>query len=237
MRDRYETARARLCVVGAVCAVLIIVGQAFQEIAYRFYLPEGSSPIAAIQIRNLPLDRTRAVVLIFVIVCMFFFFAATAFDRVRRAPGAAFVGFASFLMFCLFELWHRSIDFFLVSLRWAREYQATDIESVKQVLVERMAQWDAVTSAIYFPLVLTAAIGATCFALSMRGERGLPPRLALVAWTLDAVRLGVRTLGFAGIDALRAFSDEIYFPTITVIYGLLAFWLWRCYRAPSCANF
>ncbi|WP_394842905.1 hypothetical protein LZC95_38265 [Pendulispora brunnea] len=225
--ERYHVARTRLCRFGAVCAVLVIVLQGFQEIAYRSFIPVADSPAAKLAARALPMDMARGAAVFTAIVCMSFVFAATALERLPRAPGAALVGFANMLLFCCFELGYRSVDMLFVSRHWAQEYQASHSESVRAMLAERAAQWDAMVEALYLPLVLTAAIGATCFALSLRGERTFAARLGLIAWSLNAVRLGIRVLSFAGIDLLKGVSDAIYFPVVAVIYSLLATWLWH----------
>jgi hypothetical protein len=225
--ERYHTARARLCRLGAVAAVLVIPLQGFQEIANRFFIPAADSPVARIEVRALPIDLARGAGVFLAIVCMSFVFAATAFERLPRAPATALIGFANMTLFCCFEYGCRAIDMLFVSRNWAQEYQASHSEQVRALLVDRVAQWDAIVEAIYLPLVLTAAIGATCFALSLRGEASGSARLGLVAWTLNAVRLGIRVLGFAGVSSLEPLSSAIYFPLVAVIYALLATWLWR----------
>jgi len=225
--ERYHTARVRLCRLGAVGAVLVIVLQGFQEIANHFFIPVADSPVARIEVRALPIDLVRGAGVFVAIVCMSFVFAATAFERLPRAPGAALVGFANMMLFCCFEYGYRAIDMLVVSRHWALEYQTSHSEPIRALLVDRVAQWDAVVEAIYLPLVLTAAMGATCFALSLRGEVTGPARLGLVAWTLNAVRLGLRVLGFAGVPAVNTLSETLYFPVVAVIYALLATWLWR----------
>src|ERR1700730_15599863 len=113
--DRYEGARRLLCRLGAVCALLNIVAQSFQSVVYQFFISADASPVAALEARNLPIDRARAMVVLLSILLLLPISVATAFDRVRRAPGAAFAGFASLLLFVAFELGYRSIDFFFVS--------------------------------------------------------------------------------------------------------------------------
>ncbi|WP_394832342.1 hypothetical protein LVJ94_38105 [Pendulispora rubella] len=225
--ERYQSARTRLCRLGAVCAALVILLQGFQEIAYWSFIPVADSPAARIAVRAMPIDMARGAAVFTAIVCMSFVFAATAFERLPRAPGAALVGFANMLLFCCFEFGYRAVDMLFVSRCWAQAYQASHSESVRAMLAERAAQWDAVVEALYMPLVLTAAIGATCFALSLRGERTFAARLGLVGWTLNAVRLGIRVLSFAGVDPLKGLSEALYFPLVAVIYSLLATWLWQ----------
>ncbi len=223
--DSYELARSRLCRAGAICAALVIAAQLFQHIIIWFFLPPESSPRAALEIRNLPVDRARAVVILASILAMLGVYVATAFERAKRAPGAAMVGFAAAVLFGAFDLGYRSIDFFFVPRVWAGEYPHAQ-ELVKPLLIDRVAMWDAVVSAVYFPLVLTSAIAHLCFALAMRGERARFARLALAAWAIDAVRSFGRALGFAGLDVLQPINDAIYFPGVVVVYSLLASWLW-----------
>ncbi|WP_394834404.1 hypothetical protein LVJ94_48685 [Pendulispora rubella] len=210
-----------------MCAVLVVAAQLFQHVAIWFFIPPESSPRVALEIRNMPIDRVRAVVIMFSILAMLGVYMATAFERAKRAPGAALVGFAAALLFGAFDLGYRSIDFFFVTQRWAAEYQSTQVESVKLLLIERVATWDQIVSAIYFPLILATLVANASFTLAMRTERGRFARLAFAAWIIDTVRRFVRVLGFAGIDALQPINDAIFFPSVVMIYSLLAVWLWK----------
>ncbi|WP_394825000.1 hypothetical protein [Pendulispora albinea] len=234
--EHYDAERARLCRIGAACAVLNIAAQVFQAIANRFLIPEANSAVEAIQVRSLSIEHVRATVMLLSLLLLLAVFAATAFDRVRRAPVAALVGFASMLLLIGFELACRSIDLFAISQHWAREYLSAHDEALRQMVIERIAQWDAAVNALYFPAVLTYALGSACFALSLRGERGAPARLGSIAWTLNAIRLGLRTVGFAEIDALNRFLGAIYFPATVVMYGLLAIWLWSAAKTRRVDN-
>ena len=230
--ERYQAARAILCRLGAVFAVLNIAIQSFQNIAYRM-IPEDASGAAAIAVRALPLDRARAIAVLLSIPLLFIIFSATVLDRVRRAPGAALIGFAASLFYVMFELSYRSIDFFYISIRTVHAYQIAELDTVKQALIARVSEWDALVSTIYFPLVLVGMTANAAFAISLRGERGWIARVGFAGWTINAVRLLPRVLGFVGVTWLEPLNAAIYFPVVLVTNSLFAVWLWNTARAPA----
>ncbi len=228
--ERYQAARALLCGAGAVCAVLNLAIQCFQNWVFH-KLPEDAAGAAAMAVRASALDRMRAAAVLLSITLLFIILTATAFDRVRRAPGAALVGFAGTVLFTLFELGYRSVDLFYISIHTVSAYQAAELEPVKQALIARVTEWDSLVSAIYFPLVLGGFTANAAFALAMRHERGWAGRVGFIAFAVNALRLIPRLLSFAGVSALEPLNELLYFPVLLINNPGLAFWLWDSSRS------
>ncbi len=227
--ERYRAARALWCRVGAVCAVLYACLHGFQHYVLS-QLPEDAPGAAGMALRAMPLDRARELGMLLTVPLLFLVFAATALDRVRRAPGAAMIGFAAGLLFTVYDSSYRAIDYFYFSIHVVHAFEAAQLDAVKEALIARVAEWDAVVIAIYFPMVLAGTTVNGCFAFALRGARGWVGRAGFAAFALNAARNALRILSFGGVHALEPFNDAIFFPGVLVHAVLLALWLWNTAR-------
>jgi len=128
-------------------------------------------------------------------------------------------------IFVLTELIHRSFDFFVISVRWAHEYQVTQL--TRDVIALRYDIWNQFAHAWYFPLMLSFLLASLCLATATWQRLGKWWWLAPAAFLLNALRLLGRLLSnFAGQSWLDAFNNlPLYFTMVVVINGMLAAWL------------
>jgi hypothetical protein len=230
----FERSRARLSSLGAVCGAGYVVAAITQRIIRAFFVAANALPAQAMLLRCQTADLFRATLVLLSIFMSLVVFAAIAINRVKRAPGAVLLGLASGVVFVGLEVWYRSIDLFLVSLHWAREFRDANVETVKQQLLERTTEWERLVEALYFPLLVALLLTVASFALALAGDRRRWARLAALGWTLYGTSILLRILGgYVGLGWLEPFNIRAYLPCAAAGYGLSAIWLWREGRAPA----
>jgi hypothetical protein len=140
--------------------------------------------------------------------------------------GAAFVGL---------EIVHRSVDFFVIGMKWAPQFkQAAPAE--QDVILHRYAMWNEMIQGWFFPLMLSYLLASCCFAFVTAKERQGWYWLAPIAYSLNALRLLGRMLStFAGQAWLSDLNDKLYFPVVFVINVLLVLWFYSLARRSSSA--
>ncbi len=215
----YQLAGAGLCV--------FMAAQVFQALCFLFWFPEAQSAAEDFAVRLGGLDRSRALAVLFGIVALTVTYAVIAMDRFAKAPLASLLGFAFTMIFVVFELLHRGLDFVMVSQQWAGAFATATDAGERALLTQRHEFWGSFTGAIYFPLVLSGLIAWTCFAIATwnAGQGWL--RLASIAFTLNAFRTLGRLLGnYTGVtwfDFLDSFA--LYLVLVFLVHGMLATWL------------
>ncbi len=215
----YRLAGTGLCV--------FVAAQIFQALCFIFWFPETQAAAEDFAVRLGWLDRTRALAVLFGIVALAVTYAVIALDRFAKAPLAALLGFTFTMFFVVFELLHRGLDFVMVSQQWANAYAAEP--ALHGVLAQRHEFWGSLTSAIYFPLMLSGLVAWTCFAIATWKAGPGWLRLASVAFTLNALRTLGRLLGnYTGVDWFDFLdSFTLYLVFVFLINGMLAIWLFR----------
>lgn len=134
----------------------------------------------------------------------------------------AFIGLFSF---CFLEILIRSVELFYIqhSLPGAFVSKGSDKENI----LMQYTLFQSVQYALYFPLMLTQAIGSTILAFKFSNRRKINI-LINIAFGINAIRLGIRLLGmYLEIDLLNRWSFNIYLPAIITIFGLMIAWLLR----------
>jgi hypothetical protein len=212
LNEQFQRSRMRLSTLGAACATGYVLAAVTQRLIRAFFLGPDASPVQAILVRCQTADRFRATLVLFSIFLSLVVFAAIAMNRVNRSPGAVLLGLLGGVLFVAMEVWYRSIDLFLVSMQWAREYRDATSETVQQQLLARTTEWDRLVEALYFPLLLALLLAVASFALALAGDRRRWVRLAGLGW-------------------LEPFNAHAYLPCAIAGYGLTAIWLWREGRA------
>src|SRR5262249_19276716 len=117
-------ARRRYFAAG-VCIVAFIAAQTFQELASRFWIPVSHGPRDDLIAYLLPIDRVRAILVASTIVSLMVPFAVVAWRYFKIAPVMSVLGVVFGAAFIGFEISHRSMDFFVVGMKWAREFAST----------------------------------------------------------------------------------------------------------------
>lgn len=215
--------------LAGVCLCLFLLTQVFQELTYDFWVVEPSTALQDLTVRLLALDQARALAVMGGIVLLMVVYAVVALDHARRAPVAALLGFTFATLFVAVELLHRGFDFFAISRQWAPELAGAATAVQRDTVLARMDAWNRWIPGLFFPLMLSALLASTCFAIATMSGLGRWNRLAPVAFGLNALRLLARLLStFAGVTWLAPFNDKAYFPAVLTINTLLAIWLfWK----------
>jgi hypothetical protein len=208
----------------AFAVVAFIVAQAFQELAYRFWIPAQQGPAAELRNYLLPVDQARAILIAATIVLLLVPYVVITLRYFRVAPIASILGLLFGAGFVAAEIVHRSLDFFLVG-SWARQFEASDM--ARDVIVQRYALWNDFSHAWYFPLLLAVLLSSCCYAWATWSERRRSAWfwLAPIAFLLNALRVFGRMLSmFAHQTWLDGLNDRLYFPGVLLVDGLLVIW-------------
>jgi hypothetical protein len=224
--------------LGGWCVLLAIGAQAFQEIAYRYWIPPSRTPQDDLAAYVLPVDRARAILVMAEIVLRVVPFVVIALRCFRAAPLAATSGLVFGIAFIGFEVSHRSLDLFMVG-GWATQFVHASTTAERDIILQRFALWNEMARAWYFPLMLSLFLCSCSFALALWKDN---PRnrwywLASLAFSLNALRLVARLLSnFAGQKWLDGFNNSLYFPAVLIIMTLLTVWFFLMARAQAVAE-
>lgn len=138
--DQVLRSTMRLSSLGAACAAGYVVAAVSQRLIRAFVLGPASSPAQAMLERCQTADRVRATLVLLSIFMSLVVFGAVAMNRVRTSPGAVLLGLLGGVVFVAMEVWYRSIDLFLVSLQWSRDYRDATSEIIRQQLLARTTE-------------------------------------------------------------------------------------------------
>jgi hypothetical protein len=211
----------------AGCLLLFLATQTFQEIVYRFWIPVSHSPQDDLLVYLLPVERTRAILLIVSITALIVPFVVIALRCFRVAPVASTCGLVFGAAFICFELSQRGVDFSMVGQTWAVQFAQTNSGAEREAILRRFELWNEIVRGWYFPLLLTYLLSSLSFAIATwkdsAANRWL--RLAPAAFVVNAARLIGRLLSsYAGQEWLNGFNGSLYFPTVVTDGILLAAW-------------
>jgi hypothetical protein len=223
----------RLPCLAAAGATAYLAAQTFQEFAYRWWIPASGDPRAELLVRLSAIDRARAAVLLASFAGLALAYTAIAAALVPRARTAAVAGGVAAAGFIALELATRAFDLFVVGLRWAPAFAAGSPEASGAVL-DRVAQWSQLETALYAPLLACHLAASAAFAVGLaRGAR--LDRILAAAMGLNALRVAARMLAmYADQDWLAPINDAIYFPATAVSFAVLVAWLaLRCRRGAA----
>jgi hypothetical protein len=216
----------RLYMAAAMCVLLFVLGQAFQEIAYAAWIPASHGPADDLRIALLPVDRVRALILMATILGLLVSFVAIALGRFAVAPVASVFGLLFGTLFVVFEISTRSIEFFVVDQLWAPAFQAAVSPPERDAILRNVTLWTDIVHGWYFPLLVSYLLASCAFAVSTWAPRRPWSWLAPAAFVLNALRLVGRLAStFGGQVWLDGFNDRWYFPAVLVINLLLLAWL------------
>jgi hypothetical protein len=147
-------------------------------------------------------------------------------DVAGRMPVTAPFAALAFATWFLLEILPRSFDLWVVQGRWLAEYAAADPARRHEMDGNYALYRDAV-QAVGFVRRHALLIGQACLAFSV-WQSGLLGKLLAAALALSVVRLVLGSLAlYAGMPALFAIADPMYFVTAAAVFPLLAGWLWR----------
>jgi hypothetical protein len=216
--------------LAAVCAAYYVAAQLLQEIVFRMGLNDSASGEAEIVQRLTSLDqlRTVALLLAFSLIPILAAYAAVALRRYSLRPTASVLGLVYSLLFVGSEAGVRSIDFFLVSKKWAGAYQATTDATVRAGIAGQIQVWDDAVGAFYYALLGAHLVSALCFAIATWDRESFWDRAVAVGFAATAIECASRLAeGYLGQTWLDGLNHPAYFPIVLLTFGTLAIWLWR----------
>lgn len=210
-------------VAAALVALAYVAIQTFQWYAFG-HLPAAATPAAQLLQGPLPLNLTRAALMLLAFPGLLYLFAVTCALVERRRPACARAALVGFFVFCLLEIQLRSVEFFYVFGHLPAQYAAATSALERGSVLAAQATFAAVQSALYFPLGMAWLTGSVLVCVGL-GARRLD-WLAQVAFGLNAVRLLLRTLDvyLLGLK-FDALYDALYLPLVVLTFVPLAAWL------------
>ena len=212
----------------SVCAAFYVVAQIAQEITFHNGINDSAVGEQGILQRLMPLDQFRLTVLLLSFFPILVAFGAVALRRAKMRPAASLLGFAFSFLFVIGEIINRSIDLFVISQRWAVEYQAAASAGVKQSLADRIQIWNETFAGYYFVLRMGLFLGSLCFAAATWDKRQRWNQIVAIAFAANAARIAGRIAAdYTGQAWLEPVNNAIYFPATVLIYGTVTAWLWR----------
>ena len=214
--------------IAAACGAYYVVAQIAQETAFHYGIIDGASGEQSILQRLQPLDQFRLVVILLSFFAIVVAFGAVALRQTKIQPATSLLGFAFSFLFVIGEIICRSIDLFVISRRWAVEYQAAASMAATQSLADRIQIWDETFGGYYFVLRMGLFLGCLCFAAATWDKRERWNQVVAIAFAANALRAAGRLAeGYLGQAWLGPVNEAVYFPATVLIYGTLAAWLWR----------
>jgi hypothetical protein len=216
----------------SVALFFLLAAQKFQNVAFAYWIPAARTSQESLATYLLPVDQARAALVGLAILLLIVPYLVIALRYFSTDPVFSLLGFVFGVGFIGAECAQRSIDFFLVGARWARELNGSSGIG-REILLRRFDLWNDITAAWYFPLLLAHLFAACCFlrVTSTEWRRGGWFRVAPCAFLLNALRLAGRMLSmFAGQTWLEGFSGNLYFPSVLAVNLLLIGWFLCLYR-------
>lgn len=192
----------------------------------RFSQPAGRARDAFVLI-----NRARALLVLASLATLLVPFVVIALCYLKSRPVASLLGLIRGTTFIVFEVSHRSLEYFVVDAKWAHEFFTTAWDH--QAILQRFARWNEILQGWTFPQTLSYFFASCAFAVATweDGRRGGWYYLAPVAYGLNALRLLGRLLStYAGQDWLQGLNDRWYFPSVLAVNGLLVAWVFLLAR-------
>ena len=173
-------------------------------------------------------DRLRGACVLLGILLLLLAYYGIAFRRLACKPATSLLALMFSILFVSTELCYRTVDLFVVSMRWAPQYFVTSSLATRGVISGRIQVWDEVVAGWYF-LLLFAHLLASLFFFAATWDRTNRWNQAVAfAFSLNSVRIVGRLLeGYAGQKWLEPFNTHLYYPLHLIIFGMVALWLWH----------
>lgn len=209
-----------------LCLAAYVAAQTFQEYVFAVLSAAGTDA-AAWRVTLDPLNRARAFVLLVSFLPLTIAFVVICAQKLRTAPRRAAVACVFLILFCVFEIAYRSMEFFVIDGIWTRELLESTDELVRSTMQDRLDVFADVVRGVYFPLMLTQLTGSLfLFAATFPAARA--DAFLRLAMAINALRLiGRLSSTYGGVTWLSAFNDRLYFPCVLIVFGALIAYLWR----------
>ncbi|MBF4464233.1 hypothetical protein [Flavobacterium sp. LC2016-12] len=210
----------------AIMAVIYIVVQTFQWWVF-VKVPETGNVITDFLNGGNKLNIYRSWLMLLSMFGLLYLFFTICFDDFRQDKGWRILAFLGFFIFCLLELFIRSIELFFVQGYLVDTY-ATSIATDRAAIIKTVTSIQQVWWALYFPLGLSQLLGSIILAGLYLKSTGID-RLIKVVFIINSCRLFLRMLdsyldiNILGISTLL--NNELYLPLVIIMFGLKAVWL------------
>lgn len=229
--EQLEMAPKKARIVAALFCIAYILIQCFQGYVYST-IPEPANVIEVFLQGAMPIHQLRSLLLLLSFFSLIYVFIVTVFYDLRRQKLLYTVAIIGLLIFCFLEIGIRSIEYFYFQIQLPAAYIQTTSTVAKESIIEKYTVFQSVQAALYFPLMLSQAIGSILIAIIFP----VAPKLNLLiktAFALNTFRLIGRLLGMiANIHWFDSFSGTLYLPFVVVIFGLISIWLF-CIQEPE----
>jgi hypothetical protein len=211
--------------LGIFSGLIYLGAQTYQYVSPWLWPPATGSVLGAIEDRTTLHDRVRCVAILASFLLIPSYYLAIGWYLGRRRPAAAALGVVFSLMFVCMEILHRAIDCFVVSGRWAAAV-ATSIGEAREALLANIRNWDAMTNAIYLPLLAAHLMASVAFLrATMMLEHPWNVILSAVLM-MNCVRLAARLAELAANASwLGSWNAAVYFPATVLLFGAFSLWL------------
>jgi hypothetical protein len=208
------------------CLVAYLAAQTFQQYVFAVLSAAGDDA-AAWRATLDPLNRARAFALLLSFFPLLIAFMVICAQKLRTAPRRAAIACVFLLLFCVFEIAYRSMEFFVIDGIWTRELLESTDALVRTTMQERLDVFGDVVRGVYFPLMLTQLTGSVfLFATTFPAARA--DAFLRLAMSVNALRLVGRLAStYGGVTWLSAFNDRLYFPCVLIVFSALIAHLWR----------
>jgi hypothetical protein len=217
--------------IAGIAALAYVAVQAFQTYVFAV-LPAPTTPADELMQGAEPLHLVRSTSMLFAMFALIFIYGVICVQRLRTRPVLAVSAFLCFFMFGMLEIGLRSTELFWTQVALPAEYAATHSPAI----LERLAVFQAIQGALYFPLSIATLLGSIAIIAMFE----TPPRINYVIKViaaLNAMRIAARTLtAYAGVPLFPTASYErFYFVMVVVFYVPAAYWLFTVPDEPSSA--
>ena len=201
-------------------ALRYLAVQGFQEYVYRA-LPEPAAPVDALMIGAHPLHLAPSTAMFFAMFGLIFLYGAICVQRARARPVLACFTFLAFLLFGFLEIILRSIELVWTQVTLPAAYAATHDPAI----LDKVATFGAVQTALYLPLGLSVLIGSI-LAIWLFATGSRIDRVIQAVFVLNVLRNATRLVtSYAGLPVFpTAAYEAAYFPMVVAFYSSVAYW-------------
>lgn len=221
-----DISRQKFLLAG-VCCLVFVVAQIAQRIIF-FTVPIAESGLSELQTLGHPLHIARSLSVLLSIVLLLFPFVL--FARYGKTFVTQTVIIIFFSGFVLYELGYRSVELFLVQLKWAPRVMASI--QVEGGLLSKFELFKEIKNAVYFPLLLCHGAGSALTARYVPFQGA--DKILKAALLVNALRVFLRIGGmFFGIQWMNTLTGTYYFPFILLIWIPITLWCFLRFRSDN----
>lgn len=216
----------RMRMSAAVVAIIYILVQTFQWWVFAI-VPDTGNVITDFLNGGNKLNIYRSWLMLLSMFGLLYLFFTICFDDFAQQKGWRILAFTGFFIFCLLELFIRSIELFFVQGYLVDTY-ATANSADREAIIKTVKSLQQVWWALYFPLGFSQLVGSIILAGLYLKSTGID-RLIKVIFIINSCRLFLRMLdsyldiNILGISTLL--NNELYLPLVIIMFGLKAVWL------------